>query len=307
MDKFYNELIKQDYINERIKGVTYNEFFLKGKFMQSAQFEKRAGKDLCNFNYYEIVDMYKLLNAKSLKVLNVTNSVYSTYTSWCIANGMVDDGQNHFKELSTNDFKQCLSNARRQNSRITRSDIIELVNELPNAKDKYIILGLFEVGKSNDFEVLKKAKFSDIDESKNILKYGGREIKISDMLLKIILDCKSETYYIALKGDGINTPLKDTGRIFKDHMNTKDEVSDYQLGRRVYTHMRRCMDYLGLLNVISPADISTSGVISFIKTMAEERGISAEEYLNNFKQEINDQFNIKIVPYSFMAENEGYI
>lgn len=307
MDKLFNKSIKEEYIRERIKEVAYNEFFLKGRFMQSAPFEEKLGKDLCNFNYYDIVDMYKLLNVKSLKVLNVTNSVYSTYTAWCIANGMVDDGQNHFKELSTNDYKSCLSEARRKQSRISRNELMQLVKELPNAKDRYIILGLFEIGKTNDFEVLKKAKFSDLDESNNTLQFNGRKIHISDDLLKIILDCKEETYYIALRGDGINTPLKDTGRIFKDHMNTKDEVSDYQLGRRVYTHMRRCMDYLGLLNVISPSDIVSSGIIHFIKSRASEMNIDNRDYLNNYKEEINNQFNIKIVPYSFIDENEGYI
>ena len=307
MDKLYNKSIKEEYIRERIKEVTYNEFFLKGRFMQSAPFEEKLGKDLCNFNYYDIIDMYKLLNAKSLKVINVTNSIYSMYTAWCIANGMVDDGQNHFKELSTNDYKLCLSEARRKQSRISRDELMQLVKELPNAKDRYIILGLFEIGKTNDFEVLKKAKFSDLDESNNTLQFNGRKIHISDDLLKIILDCKEETYYIALRGDGINTPLKDTGRIFKDHMNTKDEVSDYQLGRRVYTHMRRCMDYLGLLNVISPSDIVSSGIIHFIKSRASEMNIDNRDYLNNYKEEINTQFNIKIVPYSFIDENEGYI
>ena len=307
MNDFYNDGIKKEYINERIKGVSYNDFFLKGKFMQSAPFEKSLGKDICNFNYYEISDMYKMLNAKSLKVLNVTNSVYSTYTAWCISNGLVEDGQNHFKELSTNDFKLCLSEARRKRSRIDREELMKLIQELPNAKDKYIILGLFEIGKANDFEVLKKAKFSDVDISNNILEYDGREILISNELIKIILDCKEESYYIALKGDGINTPLKDTGRIFKDHMNTKDEVSDYQLGRRAYTHMRRCMDYLGLLNVISPSDIATSGIIHFIKIKATEKGIESVEYINKYKSEIENQFGVKIVPYSFIGENEGYI
>ena len=67
------------------------------------------------------------------------------------------------------------------------------------------------------------------------------------------------------------------------------------------------MDYLGLLNVISPSDIVSSGIIHFIKSRASEMNIDNRDYLNNYKEEINNQFNIKIVPYSFIDENEGYI
>ena len=102
----YNKEYKERFIAER-----ENKKYLECQFEKVSSMETELNKDVSNFTYYEIVEYYKLLNTCSLEYLRVLNSQFSLYTQWCLQQNLVSDSQNHYLELRTEDYDNCINKA----------------------------------------------------------------------------------------------------------------------------------------------------------------------------------------------------
>ena len=306
--KFYNSELKIQYIEEKSKEVIISNNYLECQFNKTCKFEEELNKDLSNFTVYEIVEYYKMLNISSFDTLFVMNSQFSMYTQWCLQKSLVKDNQNHFLEMTLEHLKDCLNKALVDMKIVTRETVLNWIDQLPNPKDQFVLLGLFEGLKGKDFCELSKLRSENIKGNITTL-CTGREIELSNRLLKIISDCVTEDKYYSISGNGTKVmPLIDKGFIIKDYPNARGDVSDFQLGRKIYNSITRILNYFDVLNFMTANSIAESGKLHMIKERAKELGLSCKDYIySNYIEEVEKKFNSKIVRSIFWLKYEDYL
>lgn len=306
--KFYNPEIKIQYIEEKSKEVIISNNYLECQFNKTSKMEEELDKDLSNFTVYEITEYYKMLNISSFDTLFVMNSQFSMYTQWCLQKSLVKDNQNHFLEMTLEHLKDCLNKALVNMKIVSRETILNWVDQLPNPKDQFVLLGLFEGLKGKDFCELSKLKPEDIKGNIATL-CTGREIELSDQLIKIIHDCVSEDKYYSISGNGTKVmPLVDKGYVIKDYPNARGDVSDFQLGRKVYNSITRILNYFDVLDFMTANSIAESGKLHMIKEKAKELNMSCKDYIySNHITEVEKIYNSRIVRSIYWLKYEDYL
>lgn len=306
--QLYNPELKIQYIEEKSQEVIISNNYLECQFNKSFKLENELDKDISNFTVYEIIEYYKMLNSSSFDTLFVMNSQFSMYTQWCLQKSLVKDNQNHFLEMTLEHLKNCLNKALVNMKIVTRETILNWVDQLPNPKDQFVLLGLFEGLKGKDFCELSKLRPEDIKGNIATL-CTGREIELSNRLLKIISDCVVEDKYYSISGSGTKVmPLVDKGFVIKDYPNARGDVSDFQLGRKIYNSITRILNYFDVLSFMTANSIAESGKLHMIKERAKELGLSCKDYIySNYIEEVEKKFNSKIVRSIFWLKYEDYL
>ena len=304
----YNEENKRRFILERSGEAILPNNYLECQFNKVESMEIELQKDVSNFTVYEIIEYYKMLNLTSAASLSVMNSQFSIYTQWCLQKNLVTDNQNHFLEISPKDINECVNRALFDMSIITRENVLEWVNEIINPRDQFILLALFEGIKGKDFCEIVKLKPEDVNG--NIAKLcTGRQVEISDKLVSVIQDCLSENIYYSVSGKNKKTmPLIDNGYIVKSYPNIKNEVDDFQNGRRIYNSITRILKYFDTHEYMSANSISESGKLHMIKRKSQELGMTCEEYISSGNiSEVEKQYDCVITKSIYMMKYKSYL
>lgn len=304
----YNENLKKRYIEEKKESATLPSNYLECQFNKVGKYEEELKKDVYDFTVYEIVEYYKILNLSSLEVLAVLNSHLSLYTQWALQENLVKDNQNHFLEIDLEKMKSCLNKVLIERKIVSREQIIEWCEELPNPKDQVVMLGLFEGLKGKDFCDFVNLRPEDVNGNKLTL-VDGRTIIVSNELIKYIEDSIAEDKYYSSSGNQIKTmPLINKGYVIKEYPNTKEGTSAFAKGRIIYNGIARSLKYVGALSYMSANSICESGKIWMIKQRAAELGISAKDYVYSvYIREVEHQFGCKIVKSVFWLKYEDHL
>lgn len=272
----YNEELKRRFIDNRLAEVTLPINYLNLQFEKISKAEEKLNKDICNFSFYEIIEYYKSLNTTSEGYLRVLNSQFSIYTNWCLAQNLVFDGQNHFMELRREDYEGCTNKALKSLSLLSKEMIDDMIDQLPNPKDKFCLLCLFEgiKGKSfSDITLLKPEDFSG-----NIVTLpSGKTIEVSDELVEIKnLTVATDVYYAMTGAKKREIPLMDSGYIIKEYPNV-ETTGEFRRSRRIYNQFCRIFSFLGL-EYLKMNDVYNSGLIHKIKISAQKRNMTVKEF-----------------------------
>lgn len=305
---YYNEELKKRYLEEKDKLVLTSNY-IDVQFRKSSEMEYELDKDISNWTIYEITEYYKLLSITSYESLICMNSIFSLYTQFCLENNLVKDNQNHFLECTNEVLLNCLNKAIINKKIVSRETVLKWIDELPNPKDQFILLSLFEYGKSKDFKDIVYAKFENLDVSDKKIKLFEREVKISNKMIEIIYDCISEKQYYSISGRGSKImPLIDYGFIVKSYPNQNINLSDFQKGRNIYIACQRIFDYLEIGDYMSPNSIVESGKLHMIKERAKQLNISSIEYLySDYIKEVEIQFNCNITRSVYEKKYSEYL
>lgn len=301
----YNEELKRRFISERKSEATLPENYLERSFKQSESLEEKLGKDLCNFTYYEIVELYKRRNTTSIGVLQVLNSQLSIYTDWCQKQNLVTDNQNHFLEIRLEDYYSCINKAMNNLKIISREDVMRWVNTLPNACEQFILLALFEGLKGKSYCDIVLLKEEHLHGNMVKLPSTGEMRQISDTLVEIIHDCQEQKNYYCLSEDEEKTTrLIESGYIIKNQLNVIND-DPVRRGGRIRRSIKIIFKYLGI-DYLRLNDIYESGRIHFIKTEMKKYGLSLAEYINSEHCIDYEKIYGKIVSKpSFLKKYEG--
>lgn len=288
----YNKEIKMRYIDEFYQqGTAYADNYLENLFSKVGKIEEMYGKDLCNFSYYEVVGLMKMMQSSSIRGVVQRKTIFSNYVKWCLAQGLVEDGQNHFEEITRNSYADFVNELRSKNYFVSIDRMNKWLNACMNASDELMLLGAFEGLDSVEMNDLASLRIEDVDiENRIVHTASGRNVKVSQRLIEIIIEANAETSIAhstenevikkrKLTCDG--TVLKRSGR---GGMDT-EERKRYWLARRY----ARLMVVLGETN-FPRKKIAYSGLVWYINTRAEELGISAKEFCQNYGKEIEEKF-----------------
>lgn len=278
-------------------------------FEKSNDLEEYRGKDLFCFTTNEILEFYKILEAKTLSPLLVVNINLMKYGDWGLSEHLVVDGQNHFREIDKELLMQCISKVRLQNSLLLGNSFKEFINELYNDQDKYIFWCLYEGIKGKNYEEIINLKMDDIDESKGIVHTcTGRKVKVSQDFINICKIADKETVYISINEKMIEKPLKISGCIYKEKSNSRS----IDIKRSVYAAISRNISYFLNNSSISSKTIRDSGLIMALNERAEKYNMTVRELLSvdnvKYCEDIIYKYNFNIdVKARFCTEYQDYL
>ena len=306
---YYNEDLKRRYIIEKEKLLAVSSNYIDVQFRNASETEYELDKDVSNWTTYEIIEYYKLLSLTSFESLICLNSIFSQYTQFCLENSLVKDNQNHFLECTRDLLIGCINKSILDKKIITRETVLGWVEELPNAKDQFILLSLFEYGKSKDFKDIVYASSKNLNKENHVLKLFDRDIFVSDKLIDIIKDCLSEDTYYSISGKGVKrVPLVDYGYIVKSYPNQNMNLSDFQKGRNIYIACQRMFGYLGVGQFMNPNAISEAGKLHMIRERAKELNISPIQYVySDYIKEVENQYGCSITRSVYAKKYEEYL
>lgn len=304
----FNENLKKRYIEEKKDSAVIPSNYLERQFNNVEKMEVELNKDVHDFTVYEIIEYYKTLNIAALESLAVLNSHFSLYTQWCLEKNLVKDNQNHYLEIDLEQLTNCLNKIVFERKIISREQIIEFCEQLPNPKDQVVLLGLFEGLKGKNFSDFVNLKPSDIHEN-SVTLFSGRTIDVSDRLIDYINNSIEENKYYSISGGQAKVmPLIDKGYVIKDYPNTKEGTGDFAKGRIIYNSIARSLNYIGVLKFMSANSIAESGKINMIKNMAKEYNITPKEYIYSEKiKEVEHQYNCNIVKSTFWLKYQEHL
>lgn len=304
----YNRRQKERYIDFKAASSTYEKDYFDLFFNKSEPYENELDKDLSNFSFEEIEDMYKRLNIVSIERLRSYHAIYSGYSAWCLSERLITDNQNHYTEIQNNELKKYANKLALDSKIISREQLLHLINHIRNPREQFMMIALFEIGKSKDFQELINAKFSDINiEQKTISLFNGRVVKVSDEFIYYARSANTTLEYNGQKGR--IDQLIDDGKIIKKSKNVIHD-DDFNEGRRIYYALKRVVDEMNLSKWITPNSLAESGKIHMIKEIAKEHNATPFEIIMNANliSEVEKQYNCDISSYrkSYYERNKEY-
>ena len=303
----FNQEQKERYINTKEETTIVANNYLKRLFNYMEKYEEEKQKDLSQFTAFEIMECYKLFNLRSFDALNVRNSAYSLYTQWCLEQNLVPDGQNHYLEVSMDAIYSCLNKMAMDNSIISREELISLSRILPNARDKFVILYFFEVGRNKDYSDLTNLRMEDFDIENQTVTLSDRTVFVSRELINLAEESIVEDQYIPLKfGSSRILPYIPSDTVVR-FVPPARQFSEFSKGRKIYHLMVRVLDYIGIGKWHTINTIIESGKIHMVNTKAKERGITGEEYINHYLFEVEHQYGCNIIPSIFKRKYQDYL
>jgi len=299
----YNEGVKTRYRQEREQIVVVPQHALRLDFQKTAPFEKQLNKDVYDFTVYEILNMFKTWNIKSIDTLYVINNRLSQYAQWALEQNLVADSQNHFLEINRDMLIGCINMIVQQNRIVSREQMIAWCSRLPNACDKFIFLGLYEGLNGNNYKDFWNASIDNIDKDRKIIRVERGEVSISDTLIEYAEESNNTLELYPMSGDMARvTKLVENGRIIKLKINSMYD-DPFHNGKNIYIAIVRVCKFLDIDRWYNTRQANESGIINFIKQGMEQYGLSFHDYLwSNHKKEVEYQYDRKIVRSSFYTK-----
>lgn len=330
---YYNQERKERYITERNAEASLMKYFLPRLFKNSMSFEVQYEKDVCDFTTPEIANMLKTFSYVSVNTLLGDVSQYAIYTDWCMENGFVKDGQNHFREINRNNAEEYVNRAVMNQNVFNPKDIRRWEVRLNNMSDIALVwllfegLSLEEIGQIRPQDIVavtgnittnlnEKIKvngmsFDRIAElnpqymkirNSTITTCNDRTIVVDSHISERMFDSMQETDYCM--ADGRVFQLFDDGHIIKPVSNGKVlKTSAFQIARRLRARLFRIAEAVGV-NKLSQTTLNTSGLVWHIKQNSKEQGVSPNEYIRSAdgKELLSQHRKGKVAPSTVMIQ-----
>lgn len=301
-----NEDRKERFYEFKLNSVVNNVAPIKAQIKRVSKFENIYKKDLCDFNFEEIVEMYKLLNYTNFDAILVVNNTLISYTDWCLSEHLVLNGQNNYQMLTQDMLNQLLNKTLIDHQMVSRDTVLTWAESLANPRDRFIMLSIFEYGKSkSNFQDIIYAKMEDIDESINKMKlYSGRVVDVSDALIQFAKD--SNVTLSVVPPYGNKFLLEENGTIIKKSQAGAD--NPVNLGRNVYSCLVAAFKSIGI-GYMTANKLHVSGQIRMVKELAKKYNVSCEEIIQTieYRSKVEYQYDSKIRPTLFLRKYGSYL
>lgn len=288
----YNEKRKKQYIQIALEADKMSEQILPRWFSLCEPYETKLNRDLCEWNSKEIIDFYQSLVLKSLETLRMIHSAYTRYTSWCLANSMIPDSQNHFTEIDREVLNtKCINKAYLRNGIVTREELLKMLKDdkmVKNPFEKFIILGIFEGMGGKQLTDFQNISIDIFKSDKMQLK--KRVLSYSKELKKLAEESSEEyTLYMYTNSREINASFDVTDtRIIKSRVNSK-ELSGSGWNHKINIILKKICDYNNT-PAFTAAMLSESGRLEMIRNYMKKDNISAIEAIKKYDDEITERY-----------------
>ena len=297
----YNEDRKRRYIYIRESNATMPPGALERLFASTEIFEQKFEKDVCEWTTKEIVDFYKYLDQYSLSSLVVINSNLGIYTTWCLAETLVPDGQNHYLEIRPDILNSCVNKEYLNSLIISRDDLTSYIDKLPNYVDRYMFLAFYEGICGQMYVEMTHLKINNIiGNDANLC--TGRIVHISDKLKELSEFSSTEMQYQTYGKTGRVVKMSEeesADYIFKMTAKVKDgKRDDALIVQIVNRRFDQAKKFLGLPNKMTIKTIVLSGKLHFIYNLMEMSGLPLEDVIVKYRNIINSAYTVEPIKTS---------
>ena len=250
---------------------------------RALEFERKFNKAFYEFTKDEVIEMYKDVDAISIRSLQNINLILKHASRW-ILHQQKKDISNIYDCMTKDVIQGCVNIAKKDSLIFTREDLSSLQNELLNDTDKAIIELLF-LGAGGLW--LKELTFFDISQASqndNMIYFRtGKTIPINSHIYTLIRRACLEDELISFGETTRISNVKSYG-IFKQRFNAlsaSDDINDVKdLERRFRFIQRRLMLMSKAFNIqLTSSNLQTSGLLHFLKIGIQETGLSFREYV----------------------------
>ena len=268
---------------------------IRSIFNRAGVMEDVFEKDLCTFSKSEIDDMYAYLAYKTETKYSQVNREYKLYTEWCIKNGYCKD--NPYASYTYKDFGQFINREAQAERFVSREELLTAIKALQNPRDQFILLSLYEFGKSKDYINIAEFNTANINyDTDTVILPSGHEVKISRELIGYAIEARDEKFYYKT-GYDVVTELKSVGSgdVFKLVKNGVEKIDGKGMVKRIAKIVKRSIQYVGLNDEISGTTLMESGIFEFIRQRCAELKMGYREYI------YSDLFNEVKKQYPFFS------
>lgn len=288
----YNEQQKQRFL-ATINPAQYPPGYWGRLFEQYGIIEEELQKDLCNFTKPEICKAHKFMSCTSYETLLVNNINMKAYTTWALQNSLVNDGINHYDDMTPEDIFACVNQGLLQSSIVSRDLVLNRIRSLDNPRSAFIVLGIFEGIRGTKFSDLVSLKLSDFDKSACTvtLPSGSTRPVSSDLIYWAEM---ADQQNILVTVNGREFQLYGT-RIIKRLRSTNIKEDDTEEHRNVYREALRSFDMMGFTGKVSTNSLYTSGMIDMINQIARRENVTAQTvlYVKPLFAELNTMYSMQ--------------
>lgn len=272
------EFIK-DYQRSRVIAVAS----VRATLNRALQFEKKFNKVFYKFTEDEVVEMYKSIDAISIRSLQNINLILKHASRW-ILDKQKKDIANVYDKVTKDLIQECINVSKKEGLILSRDQLIDLQNELLNDTDKAILELLF-LGVGGQW--LKELTFFDMSQvdRKAALVYfrTGKTISIDEDIYDLIKRACVEDELISF-GETMRISQVKSHGIFKQRCNalsSSDNQNDERdLERRFRFIQRRLLLMSKEFGIqLSSGTLQSSGLLCMLQQGVKETGLSFREYV----------------------------
>lgn len=279
-------------------------------FNQAEPVERMYNKDLCDFNIVEIIDLYKYVCTSSVESLLMMNSFLKRYTYFCMESNRVQDGINHYEEVTNDVVISCINKVLLEDKITTRAQLLKTIGELQNPSERFIMLATFEGLAGVGFTDLVDIYPEQFSKYKVKLR-SGRELDISKELYNFAIESADEyMYYPEDARDERHSQFsfrEDDRRVLKDLYNVKNSASEERQKLNLANKLRRINRRLQV-KAYSYGHLVESGRIDLInRTMREQKEPDPRKALRLCKDEMELRYGELQAVGRFIKKYERFL
>ena len=272
--QMYNEEFKKAYIQTVVKtGINKTiEAAATQFFKQAEPVEEALQKDLSNFNITEILGLLKHFCTPSMETLMMGVSNFRRYTYYCIEQNMVNDGINHYEEVTNEMYLECINKSLSEDKIISREDLLKQVHLLENPVEKFVLFAVFEGLGGTGCMDLVDIQLSQFKGNKVTLR-SGRELTVPEELIDIAKESADEYFYYPPNASSEKyerVKFKDEPGSIKNLYNVKDDSSDRRKAFNIVNKLRRISERAETKAFLN-GHLVESGRIDLIKRVMKEQ------------------------------------
>lgn len=288
-----NEFIKE-YASSRV----VVESSLKAILNRATEYEERFDKPFYEFTRDEALAMFK--GARSISATSLLNgNIILKHASNWIKYTKGINVTNAYEEITKDDLKLCVDASKKQKMIITREQLINIENELPNYTDRAILELLFRgVGVEDWARELTFLETTQISKRDMCIYFkNGKSVEIDGYCYKILMEAAKEEELLSYSTSRVSK-VWCHGVIYKVRGNTiteNDDVKDQKSKERRFRFVQRRValinEYLG--TNLTPTSVCDSGLLHQIRLGMALNDLPFRQYVATAEaREISQKFGI---------------
>ena len=267
-----------DYQRSRVVAIAS----VRAALNRALEFEKKFQKVFYEFTEDEVIEMYKAVDAISVRSLQNINLTLKHAARWMLYNQKKDIG-NIYDKITKDLIQECVNTKKKDNLVISKEQLVNIQNDLLNYVDKAILFLLFEgVGGQK----LKELMFIDWDQvSRQDLKIyfkNGKTINITPEDYELLRRAFQEDELMSFGTTSRVSKVKSSG-IYKIRFNSLSDNDDITNPDDVERRYRFCQRRLILISKdlginLTSSGIQDSGFLHYIKEGMQNSGLDFLEF-----------------------------
>ena len=273
----------EEFIKEYQRSRVITIASVRAALKRALDFENKFQKAFHEFSEDEVVEMYKSINAVSIRSIQNINLTLKHASRW-ILHSQNKPITNIYDNITKDIIQKCINLSKKEGLIINKEQLEEIQNDLLNYTDKAILFLLFEgVGGYK----LKELTFMDGDQvsRKDLKAYfrSGKCINLTPEDYELLYHAFKEEELISFGSTTRVSSVKSFG-IYKARFNSlsnNDDITDESDTERRYRFIQRRLILISkdLGITLTSGRIQESGLLHYLKQGVGESGLTFREYV----------------------------